>query len=79
MGFALPLGNGLIVRKVMECKKLLAIKLNAKIQMCAELVSQPVFHKVESVKCALVFNRTKNLDSGDFCIWVSSCILRTSG
>ncbi len=45
----------------------LKIKRLACVQMCAEPVSQRVFHKVESVKCALVFNRTKNLDSGDFC------------
>jgi hypothetical protein len=67
VGFALPLGNGLIVRKVMECKKLLAIKLSAKIQMCVELISQLVFHKIENAKCALIFNKTKNLSSDDFC------------
>ncbi len=69
MGFALPLGNGLMVRKVMEWKKLPAIKLSAKIQMHVELVSQPIFHKAENDKCAFVFNRTKNLNSGDFYIF----------
>jgi hypothetical protein len=63
VGFALPLGNGLIVRKVMECKTLLAIKLSAKIQMCAKLVSQLVFHKVESAKCAFVY---KNQELGQW-------------
>jgi hypothetical protein len=47
----------------MKYKKLLAIKSSAKIQMCADSVSQPVLHETESVKCVFVFNRTKNLDS----------------
>jgi hypothetical protein len=59
VGFALPLGNGLIVSKVMECKKLLVIKLTAKIQMHDEPVSQPVFHKAESAKCALVLTKLR--------------------
>jgi hypothetical protein len=65
MGFALPLGNGLIVRKVMKYKKLLAIKSNAKIQMCADSVSQLVLHETESAKCVFVFNIAKNLDIGN--------------
>jgi hypothetical protein len=32
-GFTLPLGNGLVIRKVLQCKKLLTIKLGAKIQV----------------------------------------------
>ncbi len=63
MGFALALGNGLIVRKVMKHKKLLPIKSSAKIQMCVELISQLVLD--ETKKCVFVFNRTKNLDIGD--------------
>jgi len=65
MSFALPLGNGLIIRKVMKHKKLLVIKSSAKIQMCADLVSQPILHETKSAKCVFVFNRTKNLDISD--------------
>jgi len=65
MGFALPLDNGSIVRKVMKHKKLLVIKSSAKIQMCANSVSQLVFHEIESVKCVFVFNISKNLDIGN--------------
>ncbi len=67
MRFALPLDNGLIIRKVMQRKKPMAIKSNAKIQLHAKLVSQLIFHEVKNVKCVLIFNRTKNLGSGDFC------------
>jgi hypothetical protein len=65
MGFALPLGNGLIVTKVMKHKKLLAIKSSAKIQMCVDSISQLVLHETKSAKCVFVFNRTKNLDIGN--------------
>jgi hypothetical protein len=41
--------------------------LAIKIQVCAEPISQPVLHEAESVKCVLVFNKIKNLDSSNFC------------
>ncbi len=56
MSFALPLGNGLIMRKVLERKKPMAIKSNAKIQLHAKLVSQFILHEAESVKCVFIFN-----------------------
>jgi hypothetical protein len=44
---------------------MLAIKSSAKIQMCVDLDLQPILHEIKSVKCVFVFNKTKNLDSGD--------------
>jgi hypothetical protein len=63
MGFALALGNGLIVRKVMKHKKLLAIKSSAKIQMCVDLISQSVLHETKSAKCMFVFNKPRTWTS----------------
>jgi hypothetical protein len=61
MNFSIPLGNGLIIRKTLQSKKMLAKTPSAWVHMCVKTILQLVFHEVDIVKCSFVFDRTKNL------------------
>ncbi len=50
----------------MKHKKLLAIKSSAKIQMCADSISQPIFHETKSAKCVFVSTKLRTWTSAIF-------------
>jgi hypothetical protein len=61
MNFSIPLGNGLVIKKSLQSKKMLTKTPNAWIHVCVETILQLVFHEIDSVKCSFVFDKTKNL------------------
>jgi hypothetical protein len=58
----LPLNNGLIIKKILQSKKLLIKELGAQIHVCVKTIPEIFFHEVHGVECLLLLYKTKNFD-----------------
>jgi hypothetical protein len=61
MNFSIPLGNGLVIRKTLQSKKMLTKTPSAWVHECVETILQLVFHEVDNLKCSFIIDKTKNL------------------